>query len=243
MYTTRFFFRARIISLTRACRVVHLEHPVHASNSKGCSGSGYLERHLGVNRSTVTRAVQAGRIAPDADGRFDFNACATAWHASAGGRTDVAARHAEKRGADIPQAHPSPKNAARAHAAAALPALDDTTDAQHGNTSTRNKAKTLVLHYENSSIKLEMALRRFVRVIPQDAGREAAGLGSLLRAGIERVIDQTAPRLAAAGNELQRRQILDKELKHLRWMFKRELPRAVRRLQEQGAGKKAEAES
>ena len=57
----------------------------------------------------------------------------------------------------------------------------------------------------------------------------------MLRAGIERVIDQTAPRLAACANDLQRRQILDKEIARLRHIIKREMPRALRRMRAETA--------
>lgn len=254
-YTTRFFSRARTISLTRARRVVHLEHPVHASNGNGCIGSGYLEpasrtrnrprdrlmdgkkgnrsalaRHFGVSRSTITRAVQAGRIVPEADGRFDFAACANAWAATAAGRADVAARHAKNRGAPIPDSQPGEKNATAADAGPESEP-DVTPD------SSRAKAKTLLMHYENSQIKLEMALRRGLRVDLAAARREAAGIGAMLRGGIERVIDMTAPRLAAASNDLERRVIVEREIRKLRWMIKRELPRGLRRMKEQWSGK------
>ncbi len=183
-------------------------------------------RHLGVNKSSVTRAVQAGRIQREPDGSIDFAKATAAWHASAGGRTDVAARHAAQRGAAIPKAQPSAENAPAADLAQVAP--DD---------GSRAKAKTLLLHYENSAIKLEMALRRGMRYERAAARREAQGLGAMLRAGIERVIDQTAPRLAAAGNDMERRRIVEREIRRLRWMWKRELPRALRRMKEQGAGK------
>jgi hypothetical protein len=184
-----------------------------------------LAAFLGVNKSSVSRAVKAGRIRPEADGRFDFEKCAAAWHASAGGRTDVAARHAAQRGAAIPKAAAAAENPPAAEFTPAL-GIDD---------SGRAKAKTLLLHYENSQIKLEMALRRGLRYERQPARREGQGLGAMLRAGIERVIDQTAPRSAAAGSDLERRRIVEREIRRLRWMLKRELPRALRRMKEQGA--------
>ena len=86
-----------------------------------------------------------------------------------------------------------------------------------------------------------MALRRGLRLERGAVKREAAALGALVRAGVERVIDQTAPRIAAATNELQRRQIIDGEIRRLRWIIKRELPKALRRMQDDGAKKTAEA--
>jgi hypothetical protein len=182
-------------------------------------------RHLGVNKSSVTRAVQAGRIQREPDGRIDFAKATAAWHASAAGRTDVAARHAAQRGRVVGSTHPGAETATAPDLAPAL-GIDD---------SGRAKAKTLLLHFENSQIKLEMALRRGLRYERAGARREAQGLGAMLRAGIERVIDQTAPRLAAAGNDLERRRIVEREIRRLRWMWKRELPRALRRMKEQGA--------
>jgi hypothetical protein len=189
-----------------------------------------LARHLGVNKSSVCRAVKAGRITAEADGSYDFAKCTAAWHAGAGGRTDVAARHAAQRGAAIPkpQANAETPPAAEFTQSAASLGVDD---------SGRAKAKAATMHYENSAIKLEMALRRGLRYERAAARREAAGLGALLRAGVERVIDQTAPRLAAAGNDLERRRIVEREIRRLRWVFKRELPRSLRRMKEQGAGK------
>jgi hypothetical protein len=192
-----------------------------------------LARFRGVNKSSVSRAVKAGRIKPLADGSFDFDQCAAAWHASSGGRADVAARHAAQRGRVLPTPLPTKENAPAADLAQVVP--DD---------GSRAKAKALLMHYENSSIKLEMALRRGLRIELAAAKREAAGIGAMLRAGIERVIDQTAPRLAASSNELDRRRIVAAEVRRLRWMLKRELPRALRRMkdagQKVGAGTTAE---
>lgn len=194
-------------------------------------------RWLGVNKSSVCRARKAGRLALTADGKVEFEASATRWHDTAGGRTDVAARHAQNRGAAIPTPQPQQKNATAAQSAPAVAEIDATGNGESGDGGSRNKAKTLLIHYENSQIKLEMALRRGLRLDRSAVKRESTGLGAMLRAGIERVIDQTAPRLAAAGNELERRRILQGEIKRLRWIFRRELPRALRRIKEAGAGK------
>ena len=193
-------------------------------------------RFLGVNKSTVCRARKAGRLVIAADGLVDFDASAARWHETAGGRTDVAARHAANRGAVIPKAQPAPKNAT---------ARDSVSDAGLGSETasgeTRNGAKVALLHYENATIKLEMALRRGLRVERAAMKREAQGLGAMLRAGIERVIDQTAPRLAAAGDYTERRRILDAEIRRLTWVVKREMPRALRRMREASRAKGAEA--
>lgn len=186
---------------------------------------------LGVNKSTVSRARKAGRLVLAADGRVDFEASAAKWHATAGGRTDVAARHAAQRGAAIPTGQPRSENAPAAQesrrADIELPEEDGTG---------RAHAKAALLHYENQQIKIEMALRSGLRLDRAAVKRESLGLGAMLRAAVERVIDQTAPRLAAASNELQRRQILAAEIRRLRWIMKRELPRSLRRMKEERSG-------
>jgi hypothetical protein len=187
-----------------------------------------LADHLGVHKSSVNRAVKAGRIAPEADGSFDFAKCTAAWHASSGARADVAARHAASRGRELPQAQPAPKTAQ-------APDLSQPLAGTDGGDS-RRSAKTALMHFENSQIKLEMALRRGLRLEQGAVKREANGLGALMRAGLERVIDQTAPRLAASTQDLERRRLIAAEARRLAWIIKREFPRALRRMKEQGRG-------
>lgn len=204
-------------------------------------------RWLGVNKSSVCRARKSGRLVLAADGKVDFEASAAKWRETAGGRSDVADRHAAARGAlrganegaDVSAPQPQQKNATAAHGTrdAGIQAADLGTESE--GSGSRAKAKALLLHYENGQIKLEMALRRGLRFERAAVRREAAGVGAMLRAGIERLIDQTAPRLAAASNELDRRRILAGEIARLRWVIKRELPRAMRRMKSDAAPAKA----
>ena len=249
------FFLSRLHAVHIPIARVHPEHPEHTeqtSNGKAFACSGYPEhdhpypehamigndsafaRWLGVNKSSVSRARRAGRLVLAADGTVDFEKSAARWHETSGGRTDVAARHAANRGAAIPMSRTEDENATeRASVERAPMESADTAGSRAG-------AKAALLHYENSLIKLEMALRRGLRLDRAAIKRESLGLGAMLRAGIERVIDQTAPRISAAGNELQRRQILDCEIRRLRWVIKREMPRALRRMKEDGkAGSEA----
>jgi hypothetical protein len=63
-------------------------------------------RRLGINKSTITRAAQAGRIVLTADGLVEVEASLKLWHDTKGTRDDVAARHAHDRGAEVPAAQP-----------------------------------------------------------------------------------------------------------------------------------------
>lgn len=191
-------------------------------------------RQIGYDKSRITQLKRAGRIVMSADGRLvDVEASIARMAETADpGRMDVTERHAANREA-----------AGKVAAAPSIPAPPPSIpDAGLGLEPTgRAKAKAALMHFENGLLKLDMALRRGLRYERAAVKREATGLGALVRAGIERVIDQTAPRLAAASNDLERRVILDKEIKRLRWMIKRELPRALRRMQDSTSQKKQEA--
>jgi hypothetical protein len=189
--------------------------------------------YLGVHKSSVTRANQAGRLIKAANGQIDFAASAARWHDTKGARADVAARHAENRGQAIPTPQPAAQNgpAARNTAAeASLAQPDATTPGGQG----RTRYKAAVLHYENASIKLGMALQRGLRYPLASVKRESLGLGQTVRAAVERIIDQTAPRLAVMTHELDRRRLINAELRRLRWMIKSELPRSLRRMRAEG---------
>jgi hypothetical protein len=199
-------------------------------------------RRIGVHKSQITRAGQAGRLVLMPDGRVDVEASVQRWYETKGGRDDVAARHAANRQAVGSMGQPATENptAARFGATAAQPDVAGPALAD-GDGVNRTKYKAMGLHYENQSIKLEMALRRGLRYPNGLVKREALGIGATVRAAMERVIDQTAPRLATMGNDLDRRRVLETELRRLRWMVKTELPRALRRMRAAGMGVKVGA--
>ena len=200
-------------------------------------------RRIGINKSNVTRAAQAGRIVLTPGGMVDVEKSVQRWYETKGGRDDVAARHAENRQAVGQGPQPKAENgtAARFTATPAQPAGEGNATAA-GSGETRTRYKAVAMQYENQSIKLEMALRRGLRYPLALVKRESLGIGSSLRAAVERVIDQTAPRLAVMTNDLDRRRLLDAELRRLRWMVKSEIPRALRRMRASGqAGAKVGA--
>lgn len=181
-------------------------------------------RQIGYDKSRVTQLKHAGRIVMAPGGKLvDVEASIARIAETADpGRRDVAERHAAARA--VAGRPPLPEPAAIA-TAEPLPGLG----LESGG---RARAKAALMHFENNLLKLEMAVRRGLRFERATVNREAAGLGAMVRAGIERVIDQTAPRLAAARNELDRLRILDAELRRLRWVIKREMPRALRRMRD-----------
>ena len=203
-------------------------------------------RRIGINKSNVTRAAQTGRIVLTPSGMVNVEASVQRWYETKGGRDDVAARHAENRGAvgSVAGARSENGTAGPKPATPTQPAGEAgaTSATVAGGGETRTRYKAVAMQYENQSIKLEMALRRGLRYPIALVKRESLGIGSSLRAAVERVIDQCAPRLAVMTNDLDRRRLLDAELRRLRWMVKSEIPRALRRMRASGqAGAKVGA--
>ncbi|CAM3827345.1 hypothetical protein [Castellaniella denitrificans] len=195
-------------------------------------------RRLGVNKSTITRAAQAGRLVMEG-GEVNVEASLARWHATQGGRPDVAERFAEQRGQAIPDVSTPYSAAASATAADSGPLPGAVAGELHtqpyaqpapdAGSADRTHYKALTLRFENETIKLEMALRRHMRYPLPSVRREAYGLGLALRASVERMVDQTAPRLAAAQTP-ERRALLIAECHALTRAMHVEFVRALRRL-------------
>lgn len=190
-------------------------------------------RRLGVNRSTVTRAAHSGRLVLDADGRVCILASLTRWHSTRGGRDDVAARHATARGFELPVAL-----AATTATTAQNRARSGDQDGDEGEPAAAGSRafwEAEKVRWQNAELMLAMDLESGVRIPRQAMEREARGLGATLRATAERLIDQTAPRLAAAASDADRRRLLVAELAAARRMLLREFGAAARRLRPDGA--------
>ena len=210
-------------------------------------------KRIGVHKSTITRAAQAGRLALSPEGRVMVAASLARWHATRGGRDDVAARHAQARGHAVPHPYPylTPEIApagradpaagllhAAATAATAAAAHSDDDDATAG--PVRLGYQVARETWRNALMRLEMDLATGAQIDRQAAIQEAASLGGLLRAAVDRLIDQTAPRLAAAAdNPAERRRLLQAQLAQVRRQMRREPPQALRRLRPAGVPTRA----
>ncbi len=192
-------------------------------------------KRLGVHKSQITRAAQAGRLVLMPDGRVNVEASVERWYATKGGRNDVAARHAANRGGGGASGPAGAGSAPSGPDFATSQPLQADAQPDGGESGGRTRYKAMTIHFENQAIKLEMALRRGLRYPLAVVGREAHAIGATFRAAMERIIDQTAPRLAIMPTDLERRRLLDTELRRLRWMVKSELPRALRRMRAAGA--------
>lgn len=194
-------------------------------------------RRIGVNKSTITRAAQAGRIVLNLHGLVEVEASLKRWHETKGGRSDVEARHAQNRGGVIPETAPGGENPTDTNL--------DATVAQPGatlidETEGRARHKAVSMDFENKAIRLEMDLRAGRRYPIEAVKREGVGAGATLRADFERLTDQTAPRLAVMRSADDRRRLLKKELTRMGRRVATDLLRALRRLREIAAGKMAE---
>lgn len=194
-------------------------------------------RRLGVNRSTVTRAAQSGRLVLADDGRVCIAASLARWHATRGGRDDVAARHAAARGFELP-----PGAVASLATPATSPETGPRSPEQPGDEGEAPAAGTRAfweaekVRWQNAELLLALDLDSGVRIPRQALQHEAQGLGATLRATVERVIDQTAPRLVAAATADDRHRLLAGELAAARRTLLREFGAAARRLRPAGAG-------
>lgn len=197
-----------------------------------------------VAPSTVTRWAQDGKIVLVGHGRrakVDVAASIARLDAMGVGqiRSDVSDRHAFEKGAPIPTHAPAQKNATAAqetrNAGATLDnttAAEDRAFAEHVTADSAGKAKykAIALHYENQGIKLGMALGRGQRFHRADVRDENAALGNALRASVERLIDQTAPRLAMLTRHMDRGELIRREIKKIKRLIDLEHTQALRRL-------------
>lgn len=198
---------------------------------------------LGVARSTITRAAQAGRLVMHETGKVLVEPSLKRWHETKGGRDDMEAMHAKNRGSDIPEAGDGQKNAQQGQENASTGNAGDRNKRNSGGNSgetdgsegveagSRASYKAMILKFENDLIKLEMSLRRGHRYQLDAIRHEASSIGGTLRAGLERLIDQTAPRLALITDPAARRRLLQSESRALARIIKNEFPRAMRRMQ------------
>lgn len=159
--------------------------------------------------SYITELIKHGRIVLTEDGKFVEVEASLAKIAetASGANPVVAARHEAARNGGVKRP-----------------------DAMGMETGSRAKFKSMVMHYENQQIKIEMMLRRGMRFDLADVKREAQAIGNTMRASIERMIDQTAPRLSVMHSRAERARLINNEIQKLNRIIKNEFPRAMRRL-------------
>lgn len=131
-------------------------------------------RLKGWNKSTVTRAKQAGRLVM-VSGLVDVEATEARLAASSGGRDDVAARHAAARGAQEAPAAPSSVSVGG----------ESRADAQ-----ARKESAAADL------LEIELAEKRGNLIPKEDVDAALKAMGASVRARLDVLADQLAPVVA-----------------------------------------------
>ena len=166
-----------------------------------------------INRvpSYVTELIAHGRMVLTADGkRVEVAASLEKIAATASGANPaVAARHAAARSAPIPRKKRK------------------VAEIQEGSRQFY-ELKIQQIKNNHKTLDFELAIKK--RFLLPRVRHEAHSLGNTLRASIEKLIDLTAPQIAALADGAAREQALNIETKKLGYAIKKELPRAMRRL-------------
>ena len=191
-----------------------------------------------VAPSTVTRWGQDGKIVLVGAGRaakVDVAASLARLDQLGVGkiRDDVAQRHAQEArqgaqtGSAIPDYQPSKKNQPNRNSGATGDATDGASS-EDDLTAGRSAFVAISKHYENLLIRLEFQVSCGWRYSRSSVKEEAYGIGNTQRALVERINDQTAPRLAVM--DVGRAQLLMGEVKSAKRMMNIEHAAMLRRL-------------
>ena len=154
-------------------------------------------RRIGVHKSQITRAAQAGRVALTADGKVEIESSIELWNATKGNREDVAARHAANRakgdtdGAPTTETQPNgPDSIPATNPKTATPTATD------GMLETRAAAQARKESAGADLLELERAQKLGALIAREDCDAAMKFIGATLRAALDVMPDQTAPLVA-----------------------------------------------
>lgn len=157
-------------------------------------------KRLGVDKSTITRAAQAGRLVLTSDGRVEVELSVERWYATKAGRIDVAARHAANRGGAGGMGAPADDRAASGldsiPATAATGHGHGATGRGEGGVETRSEAQARKDSVAADLLELERAQKLGALIARDDAYAAMKFIGGALRAALDVMPDQTAPLVA-----------------------------------------------
>lgn len=177
-------------------------------------------RHLGVNRSTVTRMGQQGRLVLAPNGKVKVAESIAQINATQGARNDVAQRHAIERGHEI-ALHTNATSAAtdkRSEASQWLSEDEEEEMSLDPQTIDKNRAdvKAEKMHYENELFDLNDAIEAGTVLEKDSFSMEIADLGKAISDGLDRIVDNLSPQLIAKPSKSNRYAMISKSLKELR---------------------------
>lgn len=194
-----------------------------------------LAKILEVDRAAVTRAVQSGRLLVGEDGKLDLDESISRWNLlRAGTRPDVDARFKELRESARSSIPPAVMAATITKEQEVVHELEpENVDEGTSATEDLQKHHARRLTAQNALARIEIDLRRNNRHLLRAVLDEAQSIGGMLRAAVDRLVDQSAPLLAAQVDKGDRMALLSIRCEELRRQFRREFPRAMRRLRKQ----------
>lgn len=155
-------------------------------------------RRLGVHKSQITRAAQAGRLVLASDGRVEVELSVERWYATKAGRDDVAARHAANRdggGATVAAGDDRGLNGPELPVATGGATLR-ATGATGAFLETRAEATARKESAGADLLELERAQKLGALIARDDADAAMQFIGAALRAALDVMPDQTAPLVA-----------------------------------------------
>ena len=188
----------------------------NAHNTSPVETKAEFARRLGVNRSTVTRGVQQGRILVNGEGLVLIRESLASWEASKAGRVDMEAYHAQKRGHGL---NLSADGFGELELGYYKPLSEDEDEDLALDASSVDKARADVkaekVHFENQLFHLEQSIERGNTLIKSEFEREIADIAKALSSGLDRITDNLAPQLVNKTSKSVRRAMVDNALSGL----------------------------
>lgn len=166
-------------------------------------------RRVGVSRQSIGKAVKEGRLQLNGRRRLDLKPSLKRWEET--------------------KAHTRPDR----ETAAPAPAAEDAEfEGEITDTDSRAFWRGEILKAETTALEIELDLRKRSRYQVGDTEKHLSEIGGAIRGGVERLIDQLAPRLLAV-NPADRHELMQREIQRLKTEVKNQFKRAQRQLDEQ----------
>lgn len=150
---------------------------------------------LGVNRSTVTRWADAGRLVLAEHGHVEVEASLQRLRDTSGGRDDVAARHAANRGAAIPEHHHGEKNAPEA-AKNEMARMATAGNERATGAESRSDAQARKESAAADLLEIELAVKRGSLIPKEDVDAALKSFAASVRSRLDVLADQLSPVVA-----------------------------------------------
>jgi len=144
-------------------------------------------RHLGINKSTITRWGKAGRLVLAENGKVKVEASLAKIKATEGHRSDLKEKHAVGRGHAIKVSDEDEMQA---------------TEAEIGKDRAYYQAITVDM--KNRQLRLEQTLKDGERVEKSSVQDQLAQIGKQLKQNVERTIDNLAPQLVKSNKRAEK---------------------------------------